>query len=63
METAQTAEESDGTHLMEIDTADVKPTLLSWATVGIMSVTFIVFFRWLFSKVRVPGLSDFFVSL
>lgn len=48
---------------MDIDVADVKPSVLSWATVGIMATTFIVFFRWFFSKYTVPGLSDLFISL
>jgi hypothetical protein len=48
---------------MDIDVADIKPTVLSWTVVGLMATTFIVFFRWLFSKFRVPGLSDLFISL
>jgi hypothetical protein len=48
---------------VEIDVADVKPTLVSWATVGVMATTFIVFFRWFFSRFKVPGISDFFLSL
>lgn len=45
---------------MEIDQADVKPTFLSWITVGIMSVTFIVLMKYVTSKWPVPGLTEFF---
>ena len=48
---------------MNIDVADVKPSLLSWITVGVMASTFIVFMRWFFSKYKVPGISDLFISL
>ena len=47
---------------MEVDMADVKPTLLSWVTVGIMAVTFIVFMKYLTSKYPVPGLTQFFAA-
>lgn len=42
--------------------ADVKPTLLSWFTVGIMSVTFIVLMKYLTAKYTIPGLTQFFAS-
>lgn len=45
---------------MELDMADVKPSVISWVIVGIMAVTFIVFGKWLFTKYRVPGISDIF---
>lgn len=32
---------------MDLDFADVKPTVLSWLTVGVMAVTFIVLLKWL----------------
>lgn len=42
--------------------ADVKPSLLSWLTVGIMSVTFIVFMKYLTTKYAIPGLTQFFAA-
>lgn len=48
---------------MNVDVADVKPSLLSWMVVGIMATTFIIFFRFLFGKWQVPGLSPLFASL
>lgn len=47
---------------MEIDVADVKPTFLSWITVGVMAVTFIVFMKYLTAKYNVPGLTAFFAA-
>lgn len=34
---------------MSLDFADVKPSLLNWAVVGLMSVTFISFWKFVFS--------------
>lgn len=45
---------------MNFDMADVKPSLISWMIVGIMSVTFIVFMKYLTAKYAVPGLTPFF---
>jgi hypothetical protein len=45
---------------MNVDMADVKPTFLSWVTVGIMSVTFIVLMKYFTAKYQVPGLTQFF---
>lgn len=47
---------------MEVDMADVKPTLLSWITVGVMAVTFIVFMKYLTAKYPMPGLTQFFAA-
>ena len=34
---------------MSMDFADVKPSLLNWAVVGLMAVTFISFWKFVFS--------------
>lgn len=48
---------------MELNVAEIKPSVLSWTVIGLSATTFIVFFRWLFSRVKIPGVSDFFLSL
>lgn len=48
---------------MKLDFADVKPSLLSWLVVGIMAATFIAFFKFIFNKYRVPGLTEVFNSV
>ena len=40
--------------------ADVKPTVLSWFTVGLMAATFIVAAKYAANRWRVPGLTEFF---
>jgi hypothetical protein len=40
--------------------ADVKPSVISWMTVGIMAVTFIVLMKYVTAKYPVPGLTSFF---
>lgn len=45
------------------DFADVKPTLLNWAVVGLMAVTFISFWKFALGMVQVPGLSALFASI
>jgi len=47
---------------VEVDVADVKPSLLSWVTVGVMSVTFIVLMKYVTTKYPVPGLTQFFAA-
>ena len=47
---------------MEVDMADVKPTFLSWVTVGIMAVTFIVLMKYVTTKYPVPGVTPFFAA-
>lgn len=48
---------------MNIDMADVKPSLLSWALVGIMATTFIALMKYLLAKYPVPGLNTLFASV
>lgn len=48
---------------MILDFAEVKPTLLNWAVVGMMAVTFIAFFKFFFAVFGVPGLSDLFGAI
>lgn len=48
---------------MKLDLADVKPSVLSWVIVGLMAVTFIVFFKYAFTRWHVPGLSEVFQSV
>jgi hypothetical protein len=48
---------------MSFDFADLKPSLLNWMVNGLMSVTFILFFKWLFSSMNIPGFSDAFASI
>jgi hypothetical protein len=43
---------------MKLDFADVKPSVTSWLTVGIMALTFIVLMKWAVHKWPIPGLSD-----
>ncbi len=43
---------------MNLDFADVKPSVLSWIIVGLMAVTFIAFFKFVFTKYPVPGIAD-----
>lgn len=43
---------------MNLDFADVKPSVLSWLIVGLMAVTFIAFFKFVMAKYPVPGLSE-----
>lgn len=47
-----------------LDFADVKPSLLNWAVVGLMAVTFIAFFKYFFAAIMpVAGLTELFASL
>jgi len=43
---------------MSLDFADVKPSLLNWTVVGLMAVTFITFWKFVFSMwgQGIPGL-------
>lgn len=43
---------------MNLDLADVKPSLLNWAIIGLMAVTFILVAKWIMVKWPIPGLSD-----
>lgn len=42
---------------MNLELADVRPSLLSWLVVTLMAITGIVFAKWLVVKVPIPGLS------
>lgn len=48
---------------MRIDPADLQPNLLNWMVGGIMAVTFILFWKFVFAKWPVPGLSEAFASI
>jgi hypothetical protein len=48
---------------MRFDFANTMPSLGSWFIVGIMSVTFITFMKFLFGMYEVPGLSSLFASI
>jgi len=48
---------------MEIDFAEVKPSVLNWVIVGLMAATFIVFGKWVFTRYPIRGVSDFFNAL
>lgn len=43
---------------MNLDFADVKPSVLSWLIVGLMAVTFIAFAKFVMAKYPIPGLSE-----
>ena len=43
---------------MEFDFADLKPSVLNWAIVGLMAITFIVFAKWVLNKYPIKGLSE-----
>ncbi len=47
----------------DLDLADVKPSVLSWLIIGLMSVTFIAFFKWVLTRYQVPGLTDLMHSV
>ncbi len=46
-----------------LDFADVKPSVLSWATVGIMATTFIVLMKFILAKWPIGPLSTFFAAV
>lgn len=43
---------------MNIDFAEVKPSLLNWAIVGLMAVLFIVFAKYILNRYPVTGLTE-----
>ena len=43
---------------MKLDLADVRPSLVSWAIVGIMAVTFIILAKWAVAKWPIPGVTE-----
>lgn len=48
---------------MNLDMADIRPSLLNWAVSGIMAVTFIVLMKYVTTKYPVPGLSQFMAAV
>jgi hypothetical protein len=48
---------------MDIDLADVRPSLWSWIVIGLSAATFIVLMKFVFTKWTVPGLSDIFLAV
>lgn len=48
---------------MSLDLADVRPSVLSWLLVGLMSVTFISAMKFLLAKFPLPGASDLVASI
>lgn len=49
-----------------LDFTNVYPSLLNWAIVGLMAVTFITFFKWFFNRYKLPGtqgIADIFASV
>lgn len=47
----------------DMDMADIKPTLLSWILVGLMATTFIVFGKYVFTRWKIPGVTDVFLAV
>lgn len=48
---------------MNVDPADLRPSVMNWMVTGIMVVTFILFWKWALARLRVPGLSEAFASI
>lgn len=48
---------------MNLDLADVKPSVVSWLIVGIMAVTFIVLAKYLVNHYPVTGLTEIINSV
>lgn len=48
---------------MKIDFAEVKPSILNWAIVGLMAVLFIAFAKFVLNKYPVSGLTDLINSV
>ena len=46
-----------------LDFGNIYPSVLNWALVGIMAVTFISIFKFLTAKYQVPGVSAVFASI
>lgn len=43
---------------MNLDLADVKPSVYNWLEVTMLAVIGIVFFKWLTAKFYLPGLTE-----
>lgn len=49
---------------MTMDFADVKPSLLNWAVVGLMAVTFISFWKYVLARFNIGfGIGELFASI
>lgn len=48
--------------MASLDMADVKPSVMSWIIVGLMSVTFIVLMKYVTDKWYIPGMSEVFMA-
>lgn len=48
---------------MNLDMADIRPSVMNWAIAGIMAVTFIVLMKYVTTKYPVPGLSQFMAAV
>jgi len=49
---------------MTLDFADVKPSLLNWFVVGLMSLTFLSFWKFILAKFNVGfGIGELFASV
>lgn len=48
---------------LDLDFADVKPSVVSWLIVGLMAVTFIVVAKYIFTRWPVAGLSEIIQSV
>lgn len=43
---------------MDLDMADVKPSIVSWIVVTLLAVTGIALLKWAMTRFPVPGLKD-----
>ena len=48
---------------ISLDMADVKPSPLSWVTVGLLSASFILVGKWLTTQYYVGGLTELFQAI
>lgn len=48
---------------MDLDFADIKPSLLSWLIVGLMAMSFISFAKFIMLKYPIPGFADMVKSV
>jgi hypothetical protein len=46
-----------------LEFGNIYPSVLNWALVGIMSITFIAVFKFLLAKYPIPGLTDLIASI
>lgn len=47
---------------MSLDMADVKPSVISFLTVGIMALLFLTLGKYLTAKYNIPGISAIFAA-